>query len=94
MLIISVLIYLFLAFLLAWRFYKEIRFTRVVTLFFLVTVAFNILVAEILSLAGKLNEPGWFLLLQFACYLPGALVLWDPRQRIFAQPLPPVKFAV
>ncbi|MBP8997528.1 MAG: glycosyltransferase family 39 protein [Anaerolineaceae bacterium] len=93
MLIISVLIYLFLAFLLAWRFYKEVRFTRVVTLFFLVTVAFNILVAEILSLAGKLNEPGWFLLLQFACYLPGALVLWDPRQRIFAQPLPPVKFA-
>ena len=92
MLILSVLIYLMFAFLLAWRFYHEIQFTRVVTLFFLVTVAFNILVAEVLSLAGKLNEPGWFLLLQIACCLLGGLIVWDPKQHIFAQPLPRLNF--
>jgi O-antigen ligase len=92
MLILSVLIYLMFAFLLARRFYHEIQFTRVVTLFFLVTVAFNILVAEVLSLAGKLNEPGWFLLLQIACCLLGGLIVWDPKQHIFAQPLPRLNF--
>ena len=92
MLIFSALVYLLLSLLLTLRFYGNFSFSRVVVIFLLVTVSLNILVGEILSLLHSLDQPWLFLLIQLVLFLIAGMILWDPRKRVFEQPLPAVRF--
>jgi len=91
MLIFSTLLYLLLALLITVRIYGVVSFSRVVVFFFLVTVALNILVSEILSLLTALGQPWFFILTQSIVCLAAGFLLWDRRKWFFKQALPDVK---
>ena len=92
MLIVSVLIDAFLALLLSLRIFKSVSFSRTVILFFLTIFTLNILVVEILSLAGLLNSRWVYLLLQIVICLALGLLILDPRGKVFKTPFPKIRF--
>jgi hypothetical protein len=92
MLIVSLAIYILTAILLCWRYFKQITLTRVIILFFITSVAINILVAEILSLVKSLDHPWLFLLIQVLICVLLTLVLIDPANRIFREKLQRFQF--
>ena len=92
MLILSALFYLALSGLLSLRVFKTITFSRTVIFFFLTAVSLNILVGEIMSLLGMLDQGWLFLLIQLLLCVAAGLLLWDPQQRIFHEKLPAFRF--
>ena len=92
MLIISVLIYLLIALLLCLRIFKRISFSRAIILTCLTTVTVNILIVQGLSLLESLNDRWLFLFTQIIACAIIALVAWDPKHKIFRDPLPKPAF--
>ena len=71
MLIVSVLVYLLISILLTLRVYRAFTFSKLAVFFLLVTVSMNILVGEIMSLLGALDQAWLFLLIQLLlCLVP------------------------
>ena len=92
MLIFSALVYLFFALLLSLRIFKSVSFSHTVIIFFLSIFTINVLIAEVLSLLGMLNNRWMYLLLQLLFCLTLALLIWDPPKKVFKNPISKLKF--
>ena len=92
MLILSAILYIVIAGLLCLRVFRSLSLTRVVMLFFMLTVSVNILVVQVLSLLRLLDNPLLYLLVQFILCLVAGLLLVDPRKRFFKESLPALRF--
>lgn len=94
MLILSVGLYISLAFLVSLRVFRELSLRKLIISFFIVTVTTNILIAEMLHFIHAMDKPVLFLILQLIVIVIAGIILLDPLKRIFSDPLPKPDFKI
>ncbi len=92
MLILSIGLYILLAFIVSLRVFRELSFRKLIISFFIVAVATNILIAEMLHFIRAMDNPVIFLAVQLVFTVSAGIILVDPIKRIFSDPFPKIDF--
>lgn len=83
MFLLSVLLYVVVAFLLVLRHSGEVQFSRLVIASFITILALNTLTVQTLHLLRLLDNPAVYLIVQVILCIVAALVIIDPTHKIF-----------
>lgn len=88
------MLYIILAVLLNLRWYKTLRISNVIILFFIIAVSINILVAQSLHFLHSLDNPVLYLIIQLLFCAIGVIIVLDPARKIFKDPIKQQKISI